>query len=97
MRKSRITYLDSEYTWEVIGSSRRNVPLVEARLEDGTPVTSASGMVGANTTPFYLVFNEDWCSDGEYVVGNLNEIYQFRILGDPRMEGTQAVDILYAA
>ena len=82
---------DSEYTWEVIGSSRRNVPLVEARLEDGTPVTSASGMVGANTTPFYLVFNEDWCSDGEYVVGNLNEIYQFRILGDPRMEGSQAI------
>lgn len=27
----------------------------------------------------------------EYIVGNLNEIYQFRILGDPRMEGTNAV------
>ena len=64
MRKSRITYLDSEYTWDVIGSNRRNIPLVEARLEDGTPVTSASGMVGANTAPFYLVFNEDWFADG---------------------------------
>ena len=27
----------------------------------------------------------------EYIVGNLNELYQFRILGDARMEGTNAV------
>lgn len=27
----------------------------------------------------------------EYIVGNLNEIYQFRILGDARMEGSLAV------
>lgn len=55
---------DSEYTWDVIGSSRRNIPLVEARDESGTVVTSASGMIGANTTPFYLVFEEDWFADG---------------------------------
>lgn len=29
----------------------------------------------------------------EYIVGNLNELYQFRILGDPRMEGTNAVEL----
>lgn len=61
---------DSEYTWDVIGSSRRNIPLVEARTEDGTPVVidgstfTASTMIGANTTPFYLVFDEDWFADG---------------------------------
>lgn len=82
---------DSEYTWDVIGSSRRNIPLVEARDENGTPVTAATGMVGVGTVPFYLVFPEDWFADGEYIVGNLNELYQFRILGDPRMEGTNAV------
>lgn len=82
---------DSEYYWEVIGSSRRNIPLIEARNENGTLVTSDSGMVGANTAPFYLVFGEDWFADGEYVVGNLNEVYQFRILGDARLEGTNAV------
>lgn len=27
----------------------------------------------------------------EYIVGNLNEIYQFRVLGDARMEGSNAV------
>lgn len=27
----------------------------------------------------------------EFIVGNLNEVYQFRVLGDARMEGTNAV------
>lgn len=82
---------DSEYYWEVIGSSRKNVPLVEARDENGTVVTEESGMVGAYAQPFYLVFAEDWFANGEWIVGNLNEVYQFRIHGDARMEGSNAV------
>lgn len=85
---------DSEYYWEVVGSSRRNIPLLEARDEDGTVVTSASGMIGVGTAPFYLVFPEDWFADQEVIVGELNEVYQFRILGDARMEGTNAVDFI---
>lgn len=50
----------SEYYWDIIGSSRRNIPLIEARDENGQVVTSESGMVGAGTAPFYLVFPEDW-------------------------------------
>lgn len=80
-----------EYTWDVIGSTRQNIPLIEARDENGVVVTAASGNIGAGTAPFYLVFGKDWFADGEYIVGNLNEIYQFRILGDARMEGTNAV------
>lgn len=82
---------DEEYYWDVIGSARRNIPLVEARTLDGTVVTANTGMVGAGTEPFYLVFAEDWFADGEYIIGNLNELYQFRILGDARLEGTNAV------
>lgn len=85
---------DNEYYWEVVGSSRRNIPLVEARDENGTVVGSSvadTTMIGAGTAPFYLVFPEDWFADGEYIVGNLNEVYQFRILGDARMEGSNAV------
>lgn len=83
---------DSEYYWNIIGSSRRNIPLVEARDENGTVVTSATeGNIGAGTAPFYLVFPEDWFADGEVIVGNLNQVYPFRILGDARMEGTNAV------
>lgn len=51
---------DSDYYWDVIGSSRRNIPLVEARNENGDVVTADFGMVGAGTAPFVLVFNEDW-------------------------------------
>ena len=51
---------DSEYYWEVIGSSRRNIPLVEARDEDGLVVGAEHVNVGIGTTPFYLVFSEDW-------------------------------------
>ena len=82
---------DNEYYWDVIGSSRRNIPLVEARDEDGNVVTEASTMVGVGTSPFYLVFPEDWFADGEVIVGNLNQVYPIRILGDARMEGTNAV------
>lgn len=82
---------DNEYYWDVIGSSRRNIPLVEARDENGTPVEEDTGMVGAGTAPFYLVFPEDWFADGEVIVGNLNQVYPIRILGDARMEGTNAV------
>ena len=82
---------DSEYYWDVIGSSRRNIPLLEARDENGVVVTSNSGNIGAGTAPFYLVFPEDWFADGEVIVGNLNQIYPFRILADARMEGTNAV------
>lgn len=80
-----------EYTWDVIGSTRQNIPLIEARDENGSVVTASSGNVGAGTAPFQLVFGKDWFADGEYIVGNLNELYQFRILGDAKMEGTNAV------
>ena len=82
---------DSEYYWDVIGSSRRNIPLVEARDQNGVVITSSSANVGAGTTPFYLVFPEDWFADGEVIVGHLNQVYPFRILGDARMEGSNAV------
>lgn len=81
---------DDEYTWDVIGSSRRNIPLVEARDIDGNIITSATATnVGVNGEPFYLVFAENWFADGEVIVGELNEVYPLRILGDARNEGTQ--------
>jgi hypothetical protein len=38
---------------------------LEARDENGIVVTAESGMIGAGTAPFYLVFPEDWFADGE--------------------------------
>lgn len=82
---------DSEYYWDVVGSTKRNIPLVEARKIDGTVVTDKEEMIGAGTEPFYLVFAEDWFADGEVIFGNLNQVYPFRVLGNARMEGTNAV------
>ena len=82
---------DDEFTWHVIGSSRRNIPLVEARNESGAVVQSSDSNVGVGTAPFYLVFAEDWFADGEVLFGNLNEVYPMRVLGDPRSEGTNFV------
>ena len=56
---------DEEYTWEVIGSAMRNIPLVEARDCDGNIITSSTATnVGMNGEPFFLVFAEDWFADG---------------------------------
>ena len=82
---------DSEYYWDVVGSSKKNIPLVEARDEDGKKVADGDAPVGAGTAPFYLVFAEDYFADGEVIFGNLNQVYPFRVLGDARMEGTNAV------
>lgn len=82
---------DNEYYWEIIGSARKNIPLVEARTSiNGSAVTSGS-TVGAGVAPFYLVFAEPWFYDGEVIVGNLNEQYPMRVLGDPIEEGVNYV------
>ena len=82
---------EDDYYWDVVASNKRNIPLVEARDEAGTTITLSSPNVGANTTPFYLVFDEDWFAKGEEIVGNLNEVYIFRILENPKYEGTNVV------
>lgn len=81
---------DDDYTWEVIGSSRRNIPLLEARHDDGSVVDGVE-MAGVAGAPFYLVFGEDWFADGEIVVGEKNEIYPLRILGEAKAEGSNYV------
>ena len=78
-----------EYTWDVIASSRRNIPLVEVRSYDNVAVTS--GNVGVNGEPFYLVFAEDWFGKDEIIEGPYNELYQIRVKELAAMEGTNAV------
>lgn len=81
---------DDEYTWDVVSSSRRNIPIVEARTIDGATI-SGSAIAGLGGEPFYVVFSDDWFADGNVIVGERNEVYRLRILGDVRMEGTNAV------
>jgi hypothetical protein len=79
---------DHDYTWDIIGSSRRNIPLLYAIDENGNKVTSSTAtMVGVHKAPFELVFGEDWFFDGEVVLGELNEVYPLRILGPAKYMG----------
>ena len=87
---------DEEYYWEVLGSAKRNIPLIEARTADGNPVdlTGDDSPKTPNIMPgevFYLVFGEDWFADGEVLWGTYNEVYPVRVLEDARFEGTNAV------
>ena len=84
---------DDEYTWDVIGSSRRNIPLIEARALDGHVIDGTEGytFAGVGGEEFYLVFGEDWFFNQEIIHGSLNEKYPLLIKGKPRYEGTNVV------
>ena len=84
-------YLDNDhdYEWDLQGSGRKNVPLVEARI-NGVPVT-AGDEPGKNHSYFELVFPDQWFSDVNVIVGEKNEVYPMRVMGDPVPEGTNWV------
>ena len=82
---------DDEYVWDVIASTRRNIPLVEARKFTGEVVTDAMNNIGAGGEEFYLVFGEDWFFNQEIIHGNFNEKYPLLVKGNPRYEGTNVV------
>ena len=82
---------DDEYIWDVVASTRRNIPLIEARKFDGTVVSASETGVGANGEEFYLVFGEDWFFNQEIIHGNFNEKYPLLVKGNPRYEGTNVV------
>ena len=81
---------DDEYYWELIGSSRRNIPLVEARYQ-GSVVAASENNIGAGGSTFQLVFEEDWFADGNRIVGERNEVYPIRVLGEGEYEGSYTV------
>ena len=82
---------DDEFYWDVMGASRRNIPLVAARKLDGSIVAEGDTAVGRNGEEFYLIFGEDWFFDGEIIYGSKNEVYPLLIKGQPRYEGTNVV------
>ena len=79
------------FEWSLITSTRTNIPLVEAREFDGTPVTNTDKMVGVGTQPFYLVFGRSYFAKGDTIVGHYNEKYPLRILEEPKNEGSNVV------
>lgn len=80
------------FYWDVIADAIKNVPLVEARDENGNPIdVNSNKMVGAGTAPFYLVFGTDWFFESETIGGRYNEQYPLQVMGDGREEGSNYV------
>lgn len=84
---------DTEFYWHLVGTSTKNIPLVEARTMANAAIP-ATGNIGAGGEPFKLVFAEDYFARGEVIVGSMNELYPFRILEDPQFEGTNTVYVV---
>ena len=83
---------DSELFWDIVTSSRRNIPLVEARRANGEIVKADDAAnVGVGFEPFYLVFPTDWFANGEVLWGELNEVYPVIVKEPGRQEGTNTV------
>jgi hypothetical protein len=77
---------DSEFYWDLVGTAYKNIQLIEAR-QGASVVTTATTAVGIGGARFKLVFDENYFFNGEVIVGELNEFYLIRIIGDPVPEG----------
>lgn len=73
---------DTDYTWKLIGSDDRNIPLLYAHVGAGVALTSETG-VGADGKYIYLVFAERYFTDVNVIVGHKNEVYQLRVVEEP--------------
>ena len=88
--ETKLVESDREFYWELIGSSRRNIPLFEARYK-GAVVQSSDNNIGEGRTTFELAFPEQWFFKGEIIVGEKNEVYPIRVLDDGTPEGNLMV------
>lgn len=80
---------DEDFTWNLMGSGKKNVPLVEARI-GGTAITATS-TPGLGFSEFELVFSEQWFTDVNIIVGHKNEKYQMQVQDNPYPEGVNWV------
>ena len=85
---------DSELHWDVVTSSRRNIPIVEVRDCNGNVIDtfdSSTPNVGIGYEPFYVVFATDWFALGEILWGEHNELYPIIVKEAGFAEGTNTV------
>lgn len=87
-----VKYVDTltDFYYEIIANSRRNVQLVEAR-SNGVLITGSEGQLLENGALIELVFGEDYFFEGEVIVGEKNEKYPVRIIKSPEADGDNVV------
>ena len=82
-----------DYTWKVMGATYQNIPVIEVRDSAGVPINSSytKSMVGANGEMISFVFEKNYFGDGTLILGQHNEHYPFRVIGDGFAEGSNWV------
>lgn len=75
--------------FDIVASSRRNIPLLRATKLDGTPITAAMNRIGAAGEPFFLFFPENYFFMGETLEGEKNEQYPVRVIKEEGANGTE--------
>lgn len=80
---------DEDFRWMLMGHSRKNVALVRAEI-NGTTL-AITDKAGINGTKFTLVFNENYFSDTDLIVGEKNERYPIRIVDEPIFSGNEVL------
>jgi hypothetical protein len=83
---------DDDFTWKLIGSSERNIALVEARYQ-GATITVSDFNVGANGAEIELVFPERLFAPTDVIVGEQNEKYPMQVQSEFR-EGANHVYVV---
>lgn len=73
---------EGEFFWDITADSERNIPLSRAEFR-GNQVGEDDVKIGAGGEEITLVFPELYFSDVHMIVGEKNELYQFRIKSDP--------------
>lgn len=79
---------DDDFTWDLIGNGKKNIPLIKASLSSGGSAVGVTDKVGKNFTEFYLTFPEAYFTDVNQIVGERNEVYPILILDEPKAVGS---------
>lgn len=82
----------TEFSWKVVTSEERSIPLVEARY-NGVVVDADAEGVGRARTLVELVFAEKYFTKMHLIAGHRPDLYQLRIIEDPYEEGSNYVYI----
>ena len=80
---------DDDFRWRLQGSSKKNIPLVEVKI-NGTAITSAA-KTGLNGARFTMIFPEMYFSDTNIIVGEKNSVYPIRLVEVPEPYGAGLV------
>ncbi len=86
--KTKVLDTDDDFTWELIGSGKKNLPLIEARLTPTGSAVAVGDEPGVQVTSFYMLFAENIFTAEHIIVGHKNELYSLQIQDDPVMDGT---------